>query len=384
MIPRIKFSSDLKSHLQQFPVAGIIGPRQIGKTTLVKLLIEEIKGIYLDLESDQDQVKLSEPGLYLRQNKDKCIVLDEIQVRQDLFPLLKGLIDEDRRPGRFMLLGSASPILLRQSSDSLAGRIAYSELYPFQLSEVGFQNQQNLWIKGGFPLSFLNDDSNSLEWRKQFIKTYIERDLPSLGLDTDQRTLRNFMRMLAANTGQLWNASSFAASVGVTAPTVKRYLSFLEHAFLVRVLEPYYTNLSKRLVKSPKVYYKDTGILHAMLNVTDLGMLTGHPIIGFSWENFVVNQIIFHLGDKFEYFFFRTHQGAEIDLLLVRSGQPVTGIEIKYSNAPKVSKGYLTAIEDVKLEKNFIITPSSDRFPVHTKIEAISLGVFLAEASNDL
>ncbi len=374
MIDRIQYKDKLVYRLSKYPVTGVIGPRQVGKTTLVKQLTLTRKAVYIDLESDQDQVKLTDPGLFFRSNADKCIILDEIQNRQDLFALIRSIIDEDRRPGRFVLLGSASPTLMRKSADSLAGRIAYEEISSFGLTELGAKSQEQLWIRGGFPNAYLADDlRDSLDWRQQFVKTYIDRDLPALGLDTNSRTLNNFLRMLASSVGQLWNASTFSKSLGVTAPTVRKYLNFLEQAFLVTVLEPYHVNIKKRLVKTPKVFFNDTGVLHALLNLEDLKALSGNVVVGSSWENFVVRQLIQSLGDQYEYCFYRTHEGAEIDLLLLENNQPVISVEIKYSNAPKLTKGYLNAIEDVDTVRNFVVTPSSDHFPVHSKVEVINL-----------
>jgi len=366
--------------LLQFPVIGIIGPRQVGKTTLVKKLIKT-PSIYLDLESDLDLAKLSDPGLFLRSNADKCIILDEVQRMQELFPLLRAIIDEDRRPGRFILLGSASPALLRSSSESLAGRIGYFELTSFCLQEVGFDHLIELWVRGGFPESFLaRSDKASLDWRNQFILSYIERELPLLGLDIDRKTLSNFLRMLANGCSQLWNATSYGKSLGLTSPTVKKYLDFLENAFLIEVLQPFHTNLKKRLVKTPKVYFKDTGILHALLNIQDYNGLQGNLAIGASWENFVIEQIKNSIDGNFEFAFYRTHEGTEADLVILEGGKPIALLEIKYTNAPKLSKGFFIAIEDLKTDKNFVITPSSDTYPVHEKIRVMSLGGFLKDS----
>jgi len=378
MIQRSEYISRIKSLLKTFPAVGIIGSRQVGKTTLVKEILKEISGEYLDLESDLDQIKLTDPGLYLRSREDRCVVLDEMHNNPELFPLLRSLIDENKQSGRFLLLGSASPDLLRKSAESLAGRIAYLELPPFRLNEVGKDNQEKLWIRGGLPLSYLSGSDNiSLEWRRQFIRNYVDRDLPILGLTTDRRILRNFFRILAATTGQVWNASQMAKSLGVTAPTIRKYLDYADHTFLIRILEPFHRNVKKRLIKSPKVYFKDSGILHAFLNIPDMDALEGNPILGFSWEGFVVQQIAVRLKEDFEFYFYRTQDHAEIDLLLVKSGKPVTGIEIKYSNAPKLTKGLLNSIGDLKTAKNYIITPSSDHFPVHEKVDVISLNKFL-------
>ncbi len=370
-------SKKVRKLLEKFPVVGIVGPRQIGKTTLVKSLLDE-KSIYLDLESDVDLPKLTEPGLFFRTNSEKLIIIDEIQQMPELFPLLRSIVDENRRPGRFIILGSASPVLLRKSSESLAGRIAYMELTPFHLNEVGEEHITELWMKGGFPNSFLEDNNQtSVLWRNQLIRAYLERDLPALGLNVERRLLHNFLRMLANNTGQLWNAMTFAKSLGITSPTVKKYLDFMEGAFLVDVIEPFFMNMKKRLVKSPKVYFKDTGLLHALLGIPDLNTLQGNLLIGNSWENYVIQQIKNELGDTYEYYFYRTREGTEADLVLVKGGIPEITIEIKYTSSPKVSRGLKIAIEDLGSKKNFILIPTGERYPIHDNIEVIGLGDFL-------
>jgi uncharacterized protein len=377
MIKRKRNINRVNDLLKSFPVVGIIGPRQVGKTTLVKELLNKKDIIYLDLESDEDQAKLSSPSLFLKQFANKCVVLDEIQIRQDLFPILRSLIDEDRRPGRFVLLGSASPVLLRKSADSLAGRIAYFELLPFSLEEIGNALQKELWIKGGFPDSFLASSfAKSLNWRKQFIRAYVERDLPLLGLNTNQIVFRNFLRMLANQTCQIWNSSAISLALGVSAPTIRNHISFLEGALLIRILEPFHVNIKKRIVKSPKILFKDTGLLHGILDFETHNDLLGNPLIGHSWENFVINQILSQTENLFDPYFFATHQGSEVDLVLVKSGKPEISIEIKYTNAPRLSKGFLFAIETLRTNQNFIITPSSDRFPIHEKVEVINLQAF--------
>lgn len=379
MIKRIA-QNRLVGLLEQFPAVGIIGPRQVGKTTLSKLLQSE-QTIYLDLESDIDLIKLTDPGIFLRSNKHRTIIIDEVQTMPELFPLLRSIIDEDRRPGRFVLLGSAAPSLLRDTSESLAGRIAYMELTPFLLGEVN--DMKPLWTKGGFPNAYLEDTaSRSMEWRDQFISSYIQRDLPLLGLEAGPRLLGNFLRMLANSNGSLWNASLFAKSLGLSSPTVKRYLEFLEGAFLIDILEPFYTNAKKRITKSPKTYFKDTGLLHSLLRISSLDDLYGHPAIGGSWENFVIQQVKGRLGDRYEYFFYRTQDGTEMDLVLARAGKPLITAEIKYTLSPKLSKGTILAVEDLKAAENYIITAGKERFPVHEKIEVTGLEEFLRIAHN--
>ncbi len=371
-------SGRLEFLMKKFPVIGIIGPRQVGKTTFVRQLNLDTT-IYLDLESEIDRNRLTDPGLFFRNNSHQLIILDEIQEMPELFALLRSIIDEDRRPGRFILLGSAAPSLIRKSSESLAGRIAYIEMAPLLLAEVGW-TIENLWVKGGFPEAYLEPDSKlSFEWRKQFIKTYVERDLPALGLDANRRTITNFLTMAAHSNGSVWNSSAVAKSLGITSPTVKKYLDFLEGAFLVKVLAPYSTNAKKRITKSPKVYIRDTGLLHTLLNIQDKRGLEGHPALGLSWESFVLLQVMDHCHDIYDYHFYRTHDGTEMDLVLTKGGKPVITAEIKYSSAPKRTKGMLEAIKDLNCERNFIITPGIDRYPIAENLEVIGLIGFLEE-----
>lgn len=378
MINRLALKN-LRELLSQFPAVGIIGPRQVGKTTLAKL-VSDADAVYLDLESDLDSAKLTNPGLFLRVNKDRLVILDEVQQMPEIFTLLRSLIDEDRRPGRFILLGSATPALIRKSADSLAGRIAYLELTSL-LQEETAPPLDSLWLKGGFPKSYLeNETAKSLTWRLELINTYVQRDLPQLGLNAAPRVLNNLLRMLAHSNAQLWNASQFAKSLGLTSPTIKSYLHFLEGAMLIDIIEPYYTNIKKRITKSPKTYYKDTGILHALLRIETLADLQGHPAIGSSWENFVIQQVKGHLGNRFEYHFYRTHDGTEMDLVLCRGGAPVMCAEIKYSLSPTLTKGMKLAMEDLGTEKNFVIIPTDERFPIHEKMEVIGLRGFIEEA----
>ncbi|MEM9895054.1 MAG: ATP-binding protein, partial [Bacteroidota bacterium] len=336
--------------------------------------------LYIDLESDIGLSQLSDPGVFLRANQGKTIIIDEVQLMPALFPLLRSLIDENRRPGRFILLGSAAPSLIRKTAESLAGRIAYVELTSFLTNEV--EKLQQLWLQGGFPLSYLARSSKqSISWRSQLIGSYIQKDLPKLGLAASPRTLNNLLRMLAHSTGSLWNASVFAKSLGLTSPTLKRYLEYLEGAFLVDVLEPFHTNVKKRIVKRPKVYFKDTGLLHSLLKIHQMEDLMGHPVLGSSWENFVIQQLKSQLKDRYDYTFYRTHDGSEVDLVLVNGLKAVASIEIKYTLAPKLSKGNRLAIEDVAAEKNFICSANDDRYPISKNIEVMGLNELIAELS---
>ncbi len=378
MIERLAISRFQKL-LNQFPVVGIIGPRQVGKTTLAKS-IKRDKVLYIDLESDLGMAQMINPGLLLRSKKDHLIIIDEIQLMPSLFPLIRAIIDEDRRPGRIALLGSAAPSLIRKSAESLAGRIAYLELPSFQIGEV--DEVTKLWIRGGFPDSYLaNSDEESFEWRDQLIGTYIQKDLPLLGLNANPRLLNNLLRMLAHSNGQLWNASTFAKSLGLTSPTIKKYLEYLEGAFLIDILEPYHSNAKKRIVKSPKVFYKDTGLLHKLLNIQSMDDLSGHPGLGSSWENFVIQQVKNRFGKKYDYFFYRTHDGTESDLVITSGNEPVATLEMKYNPAPKLTKSSKLAVEDVGASKNFVVTSNDLRFPIAENIEVIGLPELLAKLS---
>jgi len=377
-------SITIKKRMTQFPVVGIIGARQIGKTTLAKSLLTP-DALYIDLESDLDTGIMSQPGLFLRHNKDKLIVIDEVQRVPELFPLLRSIIDEDRRNGRMILLGSASPNLLRNSSESLAGRIAYVELTGLNILETGKENMLKLWSRGGFPVSFLsNSDEDSYIWRKQLIKSYIERDLPLLGLDANKQILSRLVTMLAGGTTQQFNASMFAKSLGISAPTVRKYVDFLQNAFVLDLLPAYHLNIRKRLVKSPKIYFRDTGLLHVLLNLTSYNDLLGNIICGPSWENFAIAQIKSIFSDRFEYYYYRTQDGSEADLILTEADNPVYSLEFKFSNNPKPTKGTHLALADIGTSKNFIITPDSKRYPLTDNLEAINLDAFVQQVKSDL
>ncbi len=374
--------SKVLEYLQFFPVTGLIGPRQVGKTTLVKSLAGSFnpQPIYLDLESSRDRVKLSDPRLFLKEYSDRLVILDEIQYVPELFSELRGIIDEDRRPGRFLILGSSSPQLMQQSAESLAGRIGYLELTPFMVSEINPEEQQKLWFRGGFPNSFTAPtDELSFNWRKNFIRTYIERDLPGLGLSVDSIVLEKFWRMLCSFHGNVWNAENFSRAMGLTGKTVNRYLDFMQQAFLVNRLLPFSTNEKKRLVKSAKIYIRDSGILHGLQDIISFEALAGNILLGSSWEGHVIEQIQRKGTDRWQYFFYRTHQGTECDLVLVRSGKVEAAIEIKYSSSPSLSKGLRLAMEDLNARKGFIIVPEGARFPLSENVTVVSLYDFLMQ-----
>ena len=374
-------SKKITEYLEFFPAIGIVGPRQVGKTTLVKSVMENLPHptIYLDLEYPEDLNKLSDPVLFLEQNIDSCIIIDEVQRKPDLFPVLRSIIDRNRRPGRFILLGSASPKLIRDSSESLAGRIAYIHLNPFNLTEINhLYSYENHWFYGGFPNALLASKPEFAKiWIHQFVQTYIERDLPLLGFPASPTTTRRLWQMLAHYNGNLWNASSFAKALGLSVPTVNRYIDFFEEAFLIRKLKPWEVNAKKRMVKSSKIYIRDTGLLHHLAGIDDLNSLHGNILIGSSWENYVIEQISQLLKPDFETYFYRTQAGAEADLIIAKSLRPVCCIEIKFSSEPKISKGLLNVIDDLQTQFNYIITPASTPYSLTKKIKVINLLEFV-------
>ena len=380
MITRF-ITSGLLETLDYFPVAGIIGPRQVGKTTLVKHIIKHLtkESIYIDIENPADQAKLSDPVLFFDRNQDKCVVLDEIQRMPELFPILRSMIDKKRVNARFIILGSASPVLIRGSSESLAGRIAYEELSPFNITEITDRSDIYFhWFTGGFPDAFLApSDSVRKKWISNFILTYIERDLPMLGLNIPRDIIRKLWTMIAHIHGNVLNMNSLGRSLEMTSTTIKKYLTFLEEAFLIRQLYPYSANVKKRLVKSPKVFIRDTGILHQLLNITSFDSLESNPIIGHSWEGYVIEQITQKLDIDTQYYFYRTHEGAECDLVLVKGGKPVAGIEIKYTSSPKSTRGLNQALNDVGAKQNYIVTPGTDDYMLNEKTRICSLMTFL-------
>lgn len=383
MLNRI-ISDNLLGLLNSFPSVALLGPRQVGKTTLALKVAEEIDSMYLDLESEADKAKLADAELFLEGLEDKLVILDEVHRLPNLFQPLRSLIDKGRRrgkkTGRFLFLGSAFMDLLRQSGESLAGRIAYQELQPFNLLEVEAENCDSLWLRGGFPDSFLaQSDPKSMMWRRNFIRTYLERDIPQFGPRIPAETLRRFWTMLAHSQGGLFNASQLARGLGVTGKTVSGYLDLLVDLLLVRRLPPMHRNVGKRLVKSPKVYVRDSGLVHTLLGIEKMDSLLGHPVVGLSWEGFAIENLMAVAPEETRAGFYRTSAGAEIDLLLELPGDRVWAVEFKRGLAPKLEKGFHHAKEDVKPERSFVVYSGQDRYRLAEYVEAISLEEFMRE-----
>ena len=367
--------------MPDFPAIAILGSRQVGKTTLAQMVAEQFDqdSIYLDLESPADRTKLVEAEQYFDLHEGKLMILDEIQRMPELFQVLRGVIDSRRKKGlrscQFLILGSASIDLIRQSSETLAGRIAYEGLLGLTILEVGDEgkNLEKLWLRGGFPDSFLaSSDKSSFTWRQNFIMTYLERDIPQIAQFVPSNRLRRLWTMLAHEQGQLINFSKFGASLDLSSPTVKSYVELLEDLLLIRSIRPWMTNVGKRMVKSPKVYIRDSGITHALLQISNLDNLLAHPVSGFSWEGFVIENIISVLPKNIEYGFYRTSAGAELDLVIQMAGE-IWAIEIKRTLSPKLSKGFSIAADDIGASKRFFVYAGKEEFPLSDKVTAIGL-----------
>jgi hypothetical protein len=381
MIDRPREIKTLRGLISRNPVVGIIGARQVGKTTLARSFVAQMRGLahYFDLENPEDEARLGDPMLALKGLKG-IVVIDEIQRIPGLFPVLRVLVDRPRPAARFLVLGSASPELLRQGSETLAGRIIYHELKSLALDEVGVIHQARLWLRGGFPRAYLaRTTAASDEWRRGFIRTFLERDLPQLGINIRATTLRRFWTMLAHYHGQIWNSSEFARSFGVADTTVRNYLDTLTSALVVTQLQPWHENISKRQVKSPKIYLTDSGILHALLNITRMRDLENHPKLGASWEGFVINQVIRQLGARSEEcYFWGTHAGSELDLIIV-SGRWRLGFEVKRSSSPRLTPSMRNALKDLKLRSLDVIHAGEQTFGLAERIRAVAFSRLLKD-----
>ena len=375
MIPRLRHESEVRRLLRQFPVVGLIGARQVGKTTLARRLIAQEPGpvASFDLEDPTDAARFADPMLAL-QGLEGLVVIDEVQHREGLFRVLRVLVDRPGGRARFLVLGSAGPELLRQSSESLAGRIAYHELTPLAVDEATSVGGDRLWLRGGFPRSLLaSDEIESAAWRKAFVRTFLERDLPQLGISVPASTMRRFWTMLAHYHGNRWKASELARSLGLSAPTVNRYLEALVDALVVRRLSPWFENLKKRQVKAPRVYLSDTGLLHTLLGIRSESALLGHPKCGASWEGFAMQEVVRILSaDWDDCHYWATHGGAEIDLL-VFDGSRRLGFEFKRASAPRMTRSMHSALADLRLDRITVLFPGDKRFWLHERVEAVGL-----------
>jgi len=374
-VPRA-ITEKIQFKLRTMPAVAILGPRQCGKTTLAQeMMADSDRAVYLDLERRADLNKLRDPEAFFNLNADKLICLDEIQRLPEVFAEMRSKIDRYGGNGQFLILGSASPDLIKQTSETLAGRIAFIELTPFLLKEINaaepLQIQRTLWLRGGFPRSFLAENEiNSYEWRLDFVRTFLERDIPQLGINIPARRIERFWQMCAHIHGQLLNRSSLGESIGVSHHTVNSYVALLEQTYLLRVLEPYYANLKKRLVKSPKIYLRDTGLLHALLDIKTHNDLLGHPVYGASWEGFVIENIAAAHPDWKQYFY-RSASGAEIDLVLEK-GQQRLAIEIKASTSPEVKRSFWNALNDLQIDKAWIVAPVEAAYPYKQGVQVVS------------
>lgn len=376
-IPRF-VKNRLKQYIEIFPVTAILGARQTGKTTLVKEFISGIENaVYLDIERPSDRNRLADAELFFSSNKNRMICLDEIQLMPEIFPVIRSVADDKALNLKFLITGSASPELLRQSSETLAGRIGFIFLPSFIFPEIEKVTDLNkYWLRGGFPRSLLaKDDEISFLWRENFIITFLEKDIRNLGFNISATTMHRFWQMTAHSNGQIINYSMLANSLGLSDMTIRKYMDILSETYMLRILRPYYANLKKRLIKRPKVYFRDTGILHSLLGISNFNQLLGHPVLGTSWEALCIENIT-NVFYKWEAFFYRTSAGAEIDLLLIKSGRKVA-IEFKTSKSPNVSRGFWNAIQDLNIDKAYIIAPIDSPYPYRKNVWIYPLTDFL-------
>lgn len=369
MINRPSYLKQLSTAVQRSPVTALLGPRQCGKTTLARIFGEGQDTVYFDLESQPDLTRLQNPELMLGSLKG-IAVLDEIQEMPGLFKVLRVLVDRPMNRTRFLILGSASPDIMKNASESLAGRLEFVELSGFALQEINAESEQALWLRGGFPRSFLADsDEDSMAWLEGFIRTFLERDIPHLGISIHSAAMRRFWTMLAHYHGQIWNASELGRAMGLSDKTMRSYLDILTGTFMIRQLQPWHENIGKRQVKAPKIYFRDSGILHKLLSLPDYHSLLGHPRIGASWEGFALEQTLLTVKPA-QAFFWSTYSGAELDLFFLHKGRRY-GIEFKFNEAPAVTKSMRAALETLNLDHLWIIYPGRQSYPVHDKISIL-------------
>ena len=376
----------LTDELQNSPAVALLGPRQVGKTTLAREVARALPSIYLDLESERDRTKLAQAELYLADHLDKLVILDEVHRAPGLFPVLRGLIDQARRNGKragqYLLLGSASLDLLQQAGETLAGRIAYLELGPLNVLEIGAEAPDTLWLRGGFPESMTApSDARSLRWRQNFIRSYLERDVPQFGPRIAADTLRRFWTMLAHHQSGLLNMAQLARNMGVDVKTIQSYVDLLCALLLVRRLPPWHSNLGKRLVKTPKVYLRDSGLVHALLDIESKETLLSHPVLGASWEGFCIENLLGCAPANVQGYFYRTSAGAEVDLLLVWPSGEMWAIEIKRSLTPKLERGFHIACEDLAPARKLVVYPGPEAFPLRADVQAVPLAALCLEVA---
>ena len=371
MIERKQYLETIRNRLKTFPVVSVLGPRQVGKTTLAQAIAAEHQSHFFDLEDVDAQIRLAEPKVVL-ERLEGLVILDEVQRKPELFALLRVLADRKPTKARFLLTGSASPELVRGVSESLAGRVALVDVGGFNLEEVGESEWRKLWWRGGFPLAYLAEtNAASRQWQEEFARTFLERDMPQLGITISATALRRFWTMLAHYHAQIWKGSELARSLGASEPTMRKYLDILSSTFMVRQLAPWHENLSKRQVKAPKIYLRDSGLLHCLLRPETFADLEAHPKLGASWEGFAIEQVLSITGDRDAYFW-ATHGGAELDLLVHWQGRRY-GFEFKYGDAPAMTKSMHTALNDLKLERLFVVHPGKDAYVMHERTEAVGI-----------
>lgn len=373
--------SDIVKRLHANPAVVLLGARQVGKSTLAEMIIGQFPdAMYLDLERLSDLNKLADAEAFFQQFQNRMICLDEIQRAPELFAVLRSVIDHNKRNGQFLLLGSASRELIKQSSESLAGRISYLEITPFSRAETKDMDMNQLWLRGGYPRSLLNNDEASFQWREDYIRTFLERDIPQLGFHIPANTLGRFWRMLAHSHGQVLNATKLAGSMGVSAHTIRKYIDLLEQTFVVRTLQPWSGNTKKRLIKSPKVYIRDSGLLHALLDIESMEQLFAHPVYGTSFEGFIIENLLTQLP-RWQASFYRTSSGAEVDLVLKKAERTVA-IEIKASTSPKLGKDNWSALDTLQADQCYVVAPVNSAYPLNEKVMVMPLDSMLERQGN--